>query len=194
MEIDDLIKKRRTIRRFQQKPIDQEVLISLVECARLAPSGANLQPLEFIIVEDIELRDPLFKCLNWAGYIAPAGNPPEGYQPMAYIAVLVNLKIREKRYEFDVGAAVENILISASGKGIASCWVGNFKPEDVGYLLKLPEHILPIAVIALGYPAEESVVEPYSDSIKYWKDENGTYHVPKRHLESILHVNKYTKK
>jgi nitroreductase len=192
MDIDDIIKNRRTIRRFEQKPIDMEILKSLVDCARLAPSGANRQPLEYIIVQEEEQRTRIFECLSWAGYIAPAGNPPEGFRPMAYIIVVGNSKIRESGYDKDIGAAVENILISAFGKGIASCWIGTFTREEVIKILCLPEYIIPHNVIALGYPAEESTTETFVDSAKYWKDDSGNYHVPKRSLESILHINKYT--
>ena len=193
MDIDDVIKMRRSIRRFEQKEIGTEVLESLIDCARLAPSGANHQPLEYIIIKDKEIVDRLFVLLNWAGYIAPAGNPPEGYRPTAYIAVLVNTEIRKENYEFDLGAAIENILLSAWSKGIASCWIGNFQRDDVAGLLEVPEHIIPRFIIALGYPAEESVVEVFQGSIKYWKDEQGLFHVPKRSLESILHYTKYSK-
>ena len=194
MEIDEIIKTRRSIRRYKQDPIEEEVLISLVDCARFAPSGGNLQPLEYIIVNDETQCLNLFKYLNWAAYIAPAGNPPERYRPTAYIVVLVNTDIKKERYEYDIGASVENILISAHAKGIGSCWIINFKVEDVLEALQTPENIIPNSVIALGYPAEESMIEPMEDSIKYYKDDEGKYHVPKRGLEQILHWNQYSKK
>jgi nitroreductase len=73
----ELIQKRRTIRRFLQKPIPLKQLENFVDAARLAPSAANLQPLEYIIVHQPELLKRVFGTLKWAGYIRPLGDPPE---------------------------------------------------------------------------------------------------------------------
>jgi nitroreductase len=191
MEIMDLIKSRRSIRRFQQKQIDEETLIALVDCGRLAPSGSNLQPLEFVIINNKTQVDNIFNNIKWAAYITPEGDPPEGSRPVGYIVVLVNTEVRSERYEFDIGSAVENIILAALGKGIASCWIANFKPKKISEILELPDKIKPIVVIALGYPAHDSKIEPFKGSVKYWKDENENFHVPKRSLESILHKNRY---
>jgi len=73
-----IILKRRSIRRFQQKRIPFALLKRIVNAGRLAPSAANLQPCEHIIVNHPTLLEKVFSTLKWAGYIAPAGNPPEG--------------------------------------------------------------------------------------------------------------------
>ena len=121
----ELIINRRTIRRFKQQPISLELLTSLVNAGRLAPSGANLQPLEFIIVNETQLVNQVFPMLKWAGYITPAGNPPEGKHPMAYIIVLINTKIKKEKGEVDAAAAIENMILAALEKGIGSCWIGS---------------------------------------------------------------------
>ena len=94
-----IILKRRTIRQFQQKKIPFAFLKKLVNSARLAPSGANLQPCAYIVVDDSPLLDKVFTTLKWAGYIAPAGNPPEGKRPVAYIVVWLTRRLAntEKR-------------------------------------------------------------------------------------------------
>lgn len=191
MNIDEIIKSRRSIRRFKQDPIDESILIDLVDCGRLAPSGGNSQPLEYVIVTNAEQCEKIFDSTSWAAYIAPSGTPPEGYRPVAYIIILVNTRIKEERYEFDIGAAAQNILLAAAAKGIASCWIRNLNHKELKRNLELPEHVLPDSVIALGYPAEESRIEPVVESIKYWKDQDGTMHVPKRALETILHMGQY---
>ena len=84
------IAARRTIRRFTQKPITKSILRNLLNAARLAPSAANLQPLEFIIVSRKDVCARIFPYLRWAGYILPCGTPPRDKRPVAYIAVLVN--------------------------------------------------------------------------------------------------------
>ena len=87
MEFIELIKKRRTVRRYLPKKIDMDTLIDLVDCARLAPSGRNRQPLAFHIVQDEELLEPVFRTLSWAGFIAPEGDPKEG-ESLAYIVAI----------------------------------------------------------------------------------------------------------
>lgn len=191
MDFKDTIKTRRSIRRFKQEHIDHDELVSLIDCARLAPSGSNFQPLEYVIVEDTGNCKRIFEHIKWAAYIAPAGNPPEGFRPVAYIIVVVNRSIRENNYEYDVGAAVQTILLSAHAIGIGSCWIRNFKQNDIRKIIEAPEHIIPDTVIALGYPAEESKIEILVDSHKYYKDKEGKMHVPKRSLISILHNEKF---
>ena len=72
MDVETAIMKRRAIRRFNQKPVPIDVLKKLVDAARLAPSGANLQPLQYIVVNDSDLLAKIFSTLSWAGYLKPA--------------------------------------------------------------------------------------------------------------------------
>ncbi|MCX7917999.1 MAG: nitroreductase family protein [bacterium] len=191
MNVYEAIINRRSIRRYQQKPIDETILEKLVNAARLAPSAANLQPCEYIIVHDKAIVDQIFPCLKWAGYIAPAGNPPEGERPVAYIVVLLNRNWRKEGGEVDAAAAIENILLTALEEGIASCWIVSVDKPKVRQILNVPDYCDIDSVIALGYPNEKSVVEEMTDSVKYWKDDSGIFHVPKRNLNTILHKNKY---
>jgi nitroreductase len=188
MDVCSAILKRRSIRRFKQKKISLEILKEIVNAARLAPSARNLQPLEYIIINDDALLEKTFSCLKWAGYIED-GAPPEGQKPVAYIAVVANKKINE-RYERDVGAAVENMILYALGKGIGSCFIRAIDFDRLSEILKIPNNLTLDCVLALGYPDEEPVIEE-SGEIKYYKDKNGVLHVPKRRLEDILHINYY---
>ncbi len=191
MSIYDLILSRRTIRQFEPRPISRTILEKVINAGRLAPSAANMQPLEFVVVDDEALRMEIFPCLKWAAYIQPEGNPRPGHEPQAYIFVLVNDRIREKMYEYDVGAAIENMILTALGEGIASCWLISIDRPKVVELLEIPGHYKVDSVLALGYPAQESRVEEFADSPKYWQDPDYTFHVPKRKLESVLHFNKF---
>lgn len=193
MNIADLIKSRRTIRKYQQRKIDSEILVNLVDCARMAPSGRNRQPLEYFIVQDEQLLEPVFRTLSWAGYIAPEGDPKEGEKPTAYIVVLVRSEFADQLAKSDAGAAIENILISAWGYGIGSCWVGSVKRKELAHILSIPDDYTIDSVIALGYPAESPVAEDNHQSTKYYKDDKGVLHVPKRPLKSILHMDKWDK-
>jgi nitroreductase len=187
----DIIVSRRTIRQFRPEPVPRETLEDLVDAARLAPSAANLQPLEFIIVDDRPLCGQVFPCLKWAAYIAPGGDPKPGQEPAAYIVTLVNTAVREKMFEYDVGAAMENMILSALGEGIGSCWLLSIDRDRLKALLAVPDGYRLDSVLALGYPAEEPAVEDLKDSQRYWKDAAGRLHVPKRTLASVLHRNRF---
>jgi nitroreductase len=190
-EAHDIIVSRRTIRQFRPDPVPRETLEALVDAARLAPSAANLQPLEFIIVDDRRVRADVFPSLKWAAYIAPEGDPKPGQEPAAYIVTLVNTKVREKMFEYDVGAAEENMIISALAEGIGSCWLLSIDRDRLKAVLGVPEGYRIDCVLALGYPAEEPVAEELKDSQKYWKDGEGRLHVPKRTLAGVLHRNRF---
>jgi nitroreductase len=191
MGIWDIIHRRRTVRRFKPTSIEQPLLERLADAGRLAPSAANLQPLEFIVVEDLEVRRAVFPCLKWAAYIAPRGNPRPGQEPMAYIVTLVNLAVREKGFEYDVGAAMENMILAAKQEGLGSCWLLSVEREKLAEILGIPSGYRIDCVLALGYPDEAPVAEEFTGSIKYWQDDGGTLHVPKRPLRSVLHFDRF---
>ena len=191
MSIYELILKRRTIRSFKPEQVTEELLNKLVNAGRLAPSGANLQPLEFIVVNNSELVNKVFPSLKWAGYIAPAGNPPEGKRPTAYVIVLINTEIRSQGGEVDAAAAIENMILAALEDGVGSCWLGAIDRDKLRTLFNIPQNYRVDSVLALGYPDESPVLEEVTDSIKYWKDENGVLHVPKRKLSDVVHYNNF---
>ena len=187
MDFEELIYKRRTIRRFKQDPISLDILKKLVDYARVAPMATNIQGLEFIIVEDIETRKKLFPMVRWASLLPKNQQTPEaGREPTAYIIVLVNTQIKSSYVDYDIGAAVENILLGAISFGIGSCWMANINVKKIRELLEIPDFYDIKHVISLGYPDEDPVIESYKDSFKYWKDDEGRMHVPKRALDDII--------
>ncbi|HPP67306.1 MAG TPA: nitroreductase family protein [bacterium] len=191
METMQAIKTRRTIRRFLQKPIPFEHMKECVNAGRLAPSGGNIQPWEFLVIDDITLLEPVFSTLSWAVYLGPVGTPKEGEKPVAYIVVFVREINQSTTVLTDIGAAIENILIAAADKGIGSCWIGSIQKDKLASILNLPKNCLIQYVIALGYPAEQAVIEEgcEDEDVKYWRDEKGIHHVPKRKIENIVHHN-----
>ena len=194
MSVYEKIISRRTVRQFTARPVSEDILENLVNAGRLAPSGANLQPLEFIVVDDEMIRKEVFPCLKWAAYIAPEGNPRPGQEPMAYVIILVNEGIRPQGFEWDVGAAMENMILTAWEEGIGSCWLLSIDRDRLRQILFVPENYRIDSVLALGYPAEESLIEELTDSVKYWKDEQGRFHVPKRALKDVSHRNGFREK
>jgi len=191
MKVYDAIISRRTIRRFQQKPVNSEILLKCVNAARLAPSAANLQPLEYCIVTEKTLCAQVFEALHWAAYLQPKWTPSEEERPAAYIIVLVK-DTQNPYYERDVGLATENIVLAAEGEGLGSCILCNIDRAKIQELCNIPLTLAVDSVIALGYKAETPVVEELKDSVKYWRDEHDILHVPKRALDDIIHVNMFS--
>lgn len=191
MGIYEITISRRSIRHFKDIPISREVLERCVNVARLAPSAANLQPLEYIIVDDEQLLPQVFSTLKWAAYISPAGTPPQGKRPKAYITILKNKDVGVPSSVYDVGAAMENMILVALEKGIGSCPFASVDRDELRKILNIPGNYEIPLVLALGYPGESPIVEPFNGSVKYWKDEDGVLHVPKKKLESVLHWNAF---
>jgi len=190
-KVYETIAGRRTIRKFRPDPVPRELLEHLVDAARLAPSAANLQPLEFVVVDAPDLRAEVFPCLKWAAYIAPAGDPRPGEEPTAYVVTLANTQIREKMFEYDVGAAMENMILAALEEGVGSCWMLSIDREKLRAILGVPEHYRIDSVLALGFPGEDPAAEVMGESCRYWKDETGRLHVPKRARSAVAHFNKF---
>ncbi len=179
MTVQEAIFARRTIRKFRQTPIPMDILVKLCEAGRVAPSGANLQPVKFKIIvgDDCE---KVFPHTRWAGYLSD-GAPKDGEKPTAYILLLADTEIRNNGWEYDIGAAAQNIQLAAWAEGIGACWMGSIDREKILEIGKIdPDRYVLSTLLALGYRGEESVSEDYIDSVKYYYDENSTLHVPKR--------------
>jgi nitroreductase len=186
--IKDLIIKNRSYRRFfQEIPIDRQTLTGLVDLARLSASGANLQPLKYILSCDPEKNALIFPHLAWAGYLKDWPGPAEGERPSAYIIILIDTKIRNS-VGCDHGVAAQSILLGATEKGLGGCIIGSVQREGLRKALDIPSHYEILLVLALGKPREKVVIETVDQTgdIKYWRDAEGTHHVPKRALDDII--------
>ncbi|MBC2580483.1 nitroreductase family protein [Clostridium sp. DJ247] len=186
--IKNLISKNRSYRRFyQNEKIELETLKELVDLARLSASGANLQPLKYILSNEEDKNESIFKTLGWAGYLKNWQGPEEGEKPSAYIIVLNDLSI-SKNPSLDPGIAAQSILLGAVEKGLGGCMLGNINKKDLSSKLNLEENYEIVLVIALGKPKEEVIIEAISsaNTVKYWRDENQAHHVPKRSLDDII--------
>lgn len=186
--LKDLITKNRSYRRFYQEvKIDHSILEELIDLARLSPSGANLQPLKYIISNKPEKNEMIFQDLKWAGYLKDWDGPKEGEKPSAYIIILGDNDI-SKNFMCNHGIASQSILLGATEKGLGGCILGGINRDDLKNKLNIPDNYEILLVIALGKPKETVVLEELKDngSIKYWRDENNVHHVPKRKLEDII--------
>ena len=188
--IYEKIVERRTIRKYAKKSVPKDVLVRCVDAARLSPSGMNRQPLKFVIVNDTKLLPEVFKTTSWAGYLPDYG-PSEEEMPRAYIIVLLDKEIR-KNYGHDAGIAVMSISMVAYEEGLGSCILGAIDRPKLRKILDIPDSLDIVLAVALGNPAERPIVEKVKNGdIKYWLDENGVLHVPKRELNDITKWNIY---
>jgi nitroreductase len=181
------IKSRRTIRKYLQTAVPEEVLLKCVEAAIFSPSGGNLQPLRYVIVNDAKLLKQVFSTLSWAVYLPDYG-PTEEEMPRAYIVLLLDKNGRTPTH--DASIASMSISMVAYDEGLGSCILASVDRKKLKKVLNVPESLDVALVVALGYPAENPVVEPVSDgNIKYWLDKNGVLHVPKRAIKDIVRWN-----
>lgn len=188
--IRDLILKNRSYRRFDQSvKIPQEKIKQWIELARLSASGRNMQPLKYALCTDEPLNTQIFQHLGWAGYLTNWPGPEEGERPAAYIAVLHDKSVADKYY-CDDGIAMQSILLGAAEEGFGGCIIGTVNKSKVAKILRLPEHLDILWMIALGKPAENSVIETAKQGeIKYWRDNDGVIHVPKRPVDELIFKN-----
>lgn len=186
--LEDLIRKNRSCRRFiQNRSVSLNDLNELVNLGRLSASGANLQPLKYILSTRPEKNTEIFSCLAWAAYLKDWPGPVDGERPSAYIIVLVDSAIAQD-FGCDHGIASQSIMLGAREKGLAGCMLGAVNREKLRLVLNIPEQYKILLVLALGYPREEIVIDPVGKdgSIRYWRDEKGVHHVPKRGLKEIV--------
>ncbi len=183
----DAIKTRRSIRKFQKTPIKEETLLNLVDCARLAPYPANLQPLKFAIISEPEQVETMFAYTKWAGYLENGAPLPEE-RPVAYLVILGDTTIKSNQeFKVETGIAGSHIVLGAMDYGIATCWLGALDRTGIAELLQLPENLMVQDAIALGYPAQESRAVPLTDSVKYYLNQEEVLQVPKRSRETVIY-------
>jgi nitroreductase len=186
--LKDLILKNRSYRRFYEDiSIEYETLEELVDLARLSATGGNMQPLKFILSCDPQKNALIFPHLMWAAYLKDWPGPVEGERPAAYIIVLRDTEIGGMG-NCDHGIAAQSILLGAGEKGLGGCIIGSIQALKLRQALKLSPRYDIRLVIALGKPKETVVIDsigPDGD-IKYWRDDEGVHHVPKRSLEDLI--------
>jgi nitroreductase len=169
MEAMEAILSRRSIRHYRSGKIPEEVVGELLMAAMSAPSASNEQPWHFIVIDDRRILDEVPKYHPYSNMLREAS---------LAIAVCGDLErqTRDGYWVQDCSAATENILIAAHALGLGAVWLGVYPREDrvqaTKELLGIPEHVLPLCLIAVGYPAEQ---KPRSD----------------RYQESRIHHNRW---
>ncbi len=185
-----MILERRSIRLFKEEKVPLFLIKKVIDAGRLAPSAGNLQFLEYLVIDTPQGKGEIFQTLRWAMYVHPKRTPPAGQRPSFYIIVLINLERTREPNLRDIGAAVENILLSLVSFGLGGCWLQNIDREALYKILKLPSRYQIDSVVAAGYPLEKPKLETSHKRFKYWVDKNNCLHVPKRPLKDIFHYQK----
>lgn len=186
--IEDIVTANRSYRRFHQdRLIDAGLLRNLVNLGRLSASGANLQPLKYIICNDPAMNSRIFPTTKWAGYLKDWPGPGDGERPAAYIVMLGDTEI-SKGFGCDHGIAAQSIMLGAAERGLGGCMIGSIDRQKLRETLDIPSRYEILLILALGYPKEKVVLEdvgPGGD-IKYYRDAEGVHHVPKRTLDEVV--------
>lgn len=160
-DVIDAIRERRSVRRFENTEVPTATIGRILECARLTPSAGNRQPWLFLVVYQKEKRKQLAELANRQDFVAEA--------PVVMV-VVADIPRSAERYGSrgatlyclqDTAAAVQNILLAATGFGLGTCWVGDFDEEGVAHLFDLDyTRQRPVAIIPIGYPAENPRPRP----------------------------------
>ncbi|SDB58977.1 Nitroreductase [Desulfonatronum thiosulfatophilum] len=188
MTLRELVSRTRSFRRFYENhQLSLSILEDLVDMARLTASAANLQPLRYMISVDPQMNAQIFPQLAWAAYLQDWNGPSEGERPSGYIIVLGDER-HSKTAAWDMGVAAQTILLGATETGLGGCMIGSIKKKELAEILAVPEGFEILLVLAIGRPKEKIVLEQLGEdgSIKYWRDDKGVHHVPKRDLDSII--------
>lgn len=153
--VSSIIKQRRSIRKYLDKEVTDDMIFELLDAARYAPSEGNQQPWEFIIVRDIGVKKQLVAAAYGQMWMLDAP---------VFIVACINMRLArsvygergEKLYGIQsVAAAIQNILLAAESMGLGTCWVGAFTEGRVAILLGCPDHVRPCAIITVGWSAEK---------------------------------------
>ncbi len=188
--LKDLIMKNRSYRRFyQEKKITDEVMVELVEAGHMTPSGANKQPVRFVIVNSVKNCEKVYDTLRWAGYYKDWDGPIEGEGPSAYVIMMTPENVN---CQWDEGIIGQSILLAAVEKNMGGCFIANIDKKHlysvVSDMAEIPDNYTVSLVIALGYPKEEVVIENIDKDgdIVYYRDEKQVHHVPKIKTEDVI--------
>jgi len=155
VDVFEAIKSRRSVRAFTMEPVSDKEVRKLIDAARHAPSAGNIQPWEFVIVRDPEIKRGLSAAALDQTFIEEAPvvivvcanqlRSGSGYGSRG-----VNLYCLQ-----DTAAATQNMLLAAYALGLATCWVGAFQEEEARKVLNIPNGVRPVAIIPVGHPAEK---------------------------------------
>ncbi|MGQ9534702.1 MAG: nitroreductase family protein [bacterium] len=153
MDFYEVIKKRRSIRKYKSDPISDDVLKRILEAGRIAPSAKNIQPWKFIVIKDPENKKRVAEACRGQKWIADAD---------VIVCGCALEKIAWGRmggymssFAVDLAIAMDHIILAATNEGLGTCWIGAFEEKKVKEILGIPADVRVVALTPIGYPAEE---------------------------------------
>ena len=151
MNVMEAIQKRRSIRAFLDKPVEEEKLRARLEAGRLAPSAGNRQEWRYVVVRDPDTRKKLSEAANGQKFVGEA--------PVVIVGCsetdMHKMTCGEYCYPIDVSISMDHMSLKAVEEGLGTCWIGAFSHDAVKKLLDIPENVRVIQLMPLGYPAQE---------------------------------------
>ena len=175
MALLDLIKHRRSVRNFLDRPVEREKIMKCLEAARLAPSACNAQPWKFIVVDDEELKGKLCHAIFGGIYslnsfckkapvIVVVVSERRRFLTATsqFLSAIGGTLRRTKYYLIDIGIAVEHFVLQAEELGLGTCWVGWFDERAAKRILNIPQYKKIDIIVALGYYREEKASSRHS--------------------------------
>ena len=166
-EVIQTIYKRRSVRKYLNKPVSKEIIVELLKAAMAAPSATNCQALEFLVLSDQTILNQIRQKLIFAKYNAPIsivviGNPGKA-----------NNSSGKRFWQQDGSAAIENMMIAATSLGLGTVWIGIHPvppfERSIRKILNLPDKVFPLGMVYVGYPAETPVPRTqYKEIDIYW--------------------------
>ncbi len=170
MELFEAIRTRRSIRRFQDRPVEDEKLQMILQAVQQAPSWANMQCWRFIVVKDTETKKKISDYSYVEKVFAPMGykaNPSQKGLAEAPVVIVAcadpdqSGRIREQEYYLtDIGIASQNLMLSARAEGLGTVMVGLYDEDRIRELLNIPDSIRVVGLLPLGYPRDEKKEGP----------------------------------
>jgi nitroreductase len=154
MNVMEAIRKRKSVRKYLNKKVEEDKLFAVLEAGRLAPSASNRQEWRFIIVRDQVSKKKLAEAANNQSFIAEAS---------IVIAACAEtdehvMSCGQACYPIDVAIALDHITLAAVELGLGTCWIGAFDEKKVKQILEIPSEVRVVALMPLGYPYDSSVV------------------------------------
>mgnify|MGYP001470582133 FL=1 len=156
MDLAEAIRKRRSIRKYLPRKIENDKLDRVLEAGRLAPSARNLQEWKFIVVRDDGRRKRLAEAAKGQTFV---GEAPVVIAACATITDYV-MTCGQLTYPIDLAIAVEHMVLAAAAEGLGTCWIGAFYEEEVKKVLSIPPEIRVVALLPMGYPDESPAPRP----------------------------------
>lgn len=160
MEFLELLKNRRSIRKYQKQDLTQEQINQLINAAILAPSAGNAQSWAFVVAKEQKTKQEMAKAAFGQKWLAEA--------PVVFVVCADEQRAEDSYGERgktlysiqDTSATVENILLTACSMGLGGCWMGAFSEEEIRKVINAPAHMRPVALIPIGVPAESPKARP----------------------------------